>query len=412
MSVGGRLKNASLSFELKHQMILPPKHPFTVALIRAFHVENLHAGPNLTLATLQREFWIINGKNAVRKVTRSCVPCFKVNPKTTTQLLGDMPNFRVQNDNLSPFVNVGVDYAGPVYVKQRNKRSTVVHKAYICLFVCASVKALHLELVGDLTTVSFLAALDRFISRRGKPAMILSDNGTNFVGARSELEDLHDLFQKQAHRREIATFCADRSIVWKFIPPRSPNFGVLWESGVKSVKYHLKRVVGPTHYDYEELYTVLVRIEGILNSRPITPASYDCRDLEPLTPGHFLIFRPLNAVVRPDISAKNENQIDRWSRVTRTVQHFWQRWHAEYLSTLQQRSKWLKDVPVATGQMVIVKEDNMPPQKWLVGRIVTVIKGSDDRIRVVDVRTPHGVIRRPVNKLCFLPIDDNLVKGQ
>jgi hypothetical protein len=174
------------------------------------------------------------------------------------------------------------------------------------------VKAIHLELVGDLTTVSFLAALERFISRRGKPQLMLSDNGTNFVGARSELEALHNQFQSEAQKLAIATYCADRSIQWKFIPPRSPHFGGLWESGVKSVKFHLKRIVGGQGtFDYEELYTILCRIEGILNSRPITPASSDTRDLEPLTPGHFLIFRPLNAVPRPDCTAKAECHMDR-----------------------------------------------------------------------------------------------------
>ena len=410
MRVRGRLKNASMSFELKHQSVLPAVHPFTIALIRTYHEENGHAGPNLTLATLMRDFWIVNGKNAVRKVTRSCVRCYKVSPKTTSQLMGHYPTFRVQADHTSAFLKVGVDYAGPFYIKQRNKRSIVEYKGYICLFVCASVKAVHLELVGDLTTASFLAALDRFVSRRGKPDLIISDNGTNFVGAKAELEDVQKLFNDKAHQDAIISFCATKSIEWKFIPPRGPNFGGLWESGVKSVKFHLKRIAGSAKYDYEELYSILVRIEGILNSRPITPASADCHDLEPLTPGHFLIFRPINAVPKPDYTDKKESTIDRWARVTKVVQHFCQRWHSEYLCTLQQRYKWHKDVPVSLGLMVIVKEDNLPPLAWLLGRIVNLVTGSDGLVRVVDVRTKNGVIRRPLNKLCFLPILDNAKK--
>jgi transposase InsO family protein len=412
MRVDGRLKNASLTFVSKHQAILPPFHPFTTALIRAYHQENAHAGPNLTLATLQREFWIVNGKNAVRKVTRSCVPCFRVSPKTANQLMGDLPSYRVNQDHISPFLKVGVDYAGPVYIKQRNKRSTVEHKGYICLFVCTAVKAVHLELVGDLTTASFLAALDRFIARRGKPELIISDNGTNFVGAKSELDDLHNLFVNDAHRNAIQGFCATKSIEWKFIPPRSPNFGGLWESAVKSVKFHLKRIIGPTKHDYEELYTILCQIEGILNSRPITPATNDPRDLEPLTPGHFLIFRPMNAVPRTDFTERKETTLDRWTRTTKIVQHFWDRWHLEYLNTLQGRYKWHTDVQVSLGQMVVIKEDNIPPQHWSLGRIVTLVHGADGLVRVVDVLTKSGILRRPLRRLCFLPIMDNNVKAE
>ena len=217
------------------------------------------------------------------------------------------------------------------------------------------------------------------------------------------------MFQSECLRNAVTSYCAQRSIDWKFIPPRSPNFGGLWESGVKSVKFHLKRIVGPSNYDFEELSTILCRIEGILNSRPITPATYDSRDLEPITPGHFLIFRPMNSVPRPDYTAISESHIDRWARVTKTVQHFWQRWHNEYLSSLQQRYKWHKDVPVALGQMVVVKKDNAPPQQWLMGRIVNVIAGPDGRVRVTDVQTKNGVSRRPLSRLCFLPIQDNII---
>ncbi|XP_075210414.1 uncharacterized protein LOC142317751 [Lycorma delicatula] len=205
-----------------------------------------------------------------------------------------------------------------------------------------STRAIHLELVQELTTKSFLAALSRFTSRRGNCIQIFSDNAKNFIGARNKLRDIYVLLSSKDHQDTVAQSASKNNIQWNFIPPRSPHFGGLWEAGVKSVKHHLVRVVGKTNLTYEELSTVLCKIEGCLNSRPLTPLSSDPSDRNPLTPGHFLIGEPLQAVPEKDVSQLNVHRLDRWQRICQLTQHFWQRWQQEFMSELQARVKWRK----------------------------------------------------------------------
>lgn len=201
--------------------------------------------------------------------------------------MGDMPEARVTPSR--PFLNTGVDFAGPIHLKSRGGRGNIQSiKGYIALFVCRSTKAIHLELVSSLSTEAFIAALKRFIARRGIPSEILSDNGSNFVGAKNELHELYKLCQSQNFYTLTSQYLSQNEIRFSFIPPRSPHFGGLWESNIKCVKFHLKRVCNST-LTLEEMSTLLTQNEAILNSRPYVPTSSDVEDLDALTPGHFLI---------------------------------------------------------------------------------------------------------------------------
>lgn len=197
--------------------------------------------------------------------------------------MGELPPERVQP--AFPFVHTGVDYCGPFSCRP-TRRATAV-KCYVSVFVCLVTKAVHLECVADLTTNSFLAALRRFVARRGKPELIECDNALNFQGAKRELEELARLFRSQQHQDQITRSCAEDGITFKFIPPRSPNFGGLWEAAVKSMKNHLRRTMGNVILYQDEFWTLLVQIESCLNSRPLTQLTSDPNDLEVLTPGHF-----------------------------------------------------------------------------------------------------------------------------
>lgn len=166
--------------------------------------------------------------------------------------------------------------------KQSRIRKSVISKSYIALFVCFAVKAIHVELVSDLTTETFLACFKRFISRRGKPSNVFCDNGSTFKGANNEIKKFYE------DSKKVDNFCINEKIKFNFIPSYSPVFGGLWEAGVKSIKFHLKRVVGSTELTYEQLNTVIVQVEGIVNSRPLGAMSSDVSNLDYLTPGHFL----------------------------------------------------------------------------------------------------------------------------
>ncbi|XP_062538202.1 uncharacterized protein LOC134206489 [Armigeres subalbatus] len=250
LRVGGRLKHFNLSDESKHQLILPNARPVTHRLIREMHHELFHIGPAGLLSAIRQQFWLLCARSTIRQVTRSCVKCFRSNPTGISQLMGDLPKQRVTP---SPVFSItGVDYAGPMLVKQGSHRPTVV-KAYIAVFVYMATKAVHLELVSDLTTDAFLAALQRFVSRRGVVSQIHSDNATNFHGAKNELHHVFEMFRNQPDVDKIVRFCHLKEIEWHFIPPDSPEFGGLWEAAVKSTKTHLKRVIGNKTLNFEEM---------------------------------------------------------------------------------------------------------------------------------------------------------------
>ncbi|XP_062703578.1 uncharacterized protein LOC134286032 [Aedes albopictus] len=405
LRVGGRLENSHLPYEARHQVLLPNKSPVCELLIRDMHLENLHLGPSGLMSLMRQRFWLINAKSTIRKVLRRCVTCFRSRPRCLQPMMGRLPEARVVPS--APFSRTGVDFAGPVFVKV-GLRKFVRVKAYICIFVCLATKAIHLELVSDLSSAAFVAALHRFVSRRGLVEEIHSDHGTNFAGAKSDLHELFLMFRDDQSKGRIDEFCSAREIVWKFIPPRSPNFGGLWEAGVKSTKTHLRKVLSNACLTFEEFCTVLTQIEAVLNSRPLFTNSLDTHEPSALTPGHFLIGRALVAIPEPTLEDVPVNRLTRWKYLQSLRQHFWKRWSNEYLNTLQARSKWHNGTPnVTPGLIVIIKEDNLPPQSWKLGRIVKVYPGKDLVVRVVDVETSTGVYRRSVSRLAPLPIEDN-----
>ena len=181
LRVGGRLAKAKISFEAKHPAILPRNHQLTLLIIQDCHAIRVgHQGLNATLNCLMQRYWVISPTAAVKAVINKCLLCKKANAEPETQMMSDLPLARLQV-NESPFTHTGVDYFGPIMVKQR--RSEL--KRYGCIMTCMTTRAIHLEVAHDLTTSSFLNALRRFISRRGNIQHLHSDNGSNFVGAES-----------------------------------------------------------------------------------------------------------------------------------------------------------------------------------------------------------------------------------
>ncbi|XP_055522767.1 uncharacterized protein LOC129716950 [Wyeomyia smithii] len=403
--VGGRLRHASVTFDRKHPIVLDSSHPLTKLIMKDYHHKLLHGGPQLMLSCMKERFWPLCGRNLAKKVVHECVPCFRARPRVHDQLMGDLPLEWVTP--APAFPRVGIDYCGPFSLRHTSRKATPA-RCYSCLFVCLVVKAVHIEVVADLTTEAFIAALKRFIARRGKPEVIFCDNATNFVGAQRKLSELHRLFRSEQFQNPIVTEAAKDMIDFKFIPAKSPNFGGLWEAAVKSLKGHMRRVIGNNLLRPDEMFTVVTQIEACLNSRPITPLSNDHRDLEALTPGHFLIQRPLTAVPEPSLTEIPENRLSRWQLVQQFFQTIWKRWSTEYFSDLHNRNKWTRRRNnLHIGTMVLVKEDNLPPLKWQLRRVAEIHPGTDGNIKVVTVRTQQGTYRRGILKICILPIRDN-----
>lgn len=261
------------------------------------------------------------------------------------------------------------------------------------MFICLASKAIHSEVASDLTSNAFIAALKRFIARRGKCENLSCDNGTNFVGAKRELQELHDLLNRQDTRQEIVSWCAEDGINFHFITPRSPHHGGIWEAAVTVIKTHLIKTINSSSLTFEELCTVVAEVESIVNSRPSTALSSDPCDLESLTPGHLLIGEPLVGLPEPSLLQLKDKDLTRWQHLCFLKQSFWKRWQREYVLQLQQRYKWsVESRNIEIGTLVLVGDDNLLPQKWLLGRVTELHPGPYKKVRVLSIKTKARVI--------------------
>lgn len=407
LRVSGRLHKSLLSYESKHQLILPKKHLLTILIIDDAHITHLHAGTQAVQYLLLQKYWILSSRDTIRKQIFRCVRCFRVRPVRLQPAMAPLPAVRLRPER--PFMKTAVDYAGPFYVRANKVRNAKIIKCYVAVFVCMSVKAVHLELVSELSTEAFLAALRRFTSRRGLCSDIYSDCGKNFQGCHNYLKDLYEFLKNDSVQCALNSQTLKQGITWHFQPPYTPHFGGLHEAGVKSFKHCFRRVVGTQVQTYDEMHTLLCQIEAVLNSRPlcVDPVSADSSDPLPLSAAHFLVGGPLTAI--PDVSLTEEmpGRLSRWRWVQQCVQHFWKRWSREYLHEIQQQGKWYKDrgSPICVGDIVVVCDDNLPPLQWKLARVHTLHPGSDNKVRVVTLQTGKSLFKRAIVKICKLPLE-------
>jgi hypothetical protein len=402
--VGGRLRHSLLSSGSKQPWLLPKDDSFSRLIIRHYHFVSLHGGPRAVEALISQKFWILSVRVVIKSELTKCVRCCRYRGNVLQPIMADLPASRVTQQR--PFAVVGVDYGGPFLYKCSNRRNAAKQKAYLCLFVCFCTKALHLEMVTSLSTRSFIAAFRRFVCRRGIPSTIHSDCGTNFVGADRYLTELYKLIRTANHKKEMSSMFPDAGIEWKFNPPAAPHFGGLWEAGIKSVKFHLRRIIHGHALNFEEYSTLFCRIEAVLNSRPLVPLSADPSEINFLTPGHFLIGQQILDL--PDADPRSQDSATslsaRWKLIEQIKNNFWRRWSKEYLHTLQQRAKWLHNGPqVQPGALYLVSEPNLPASCWRMGRVTRCFPDSAGITRVVELKTLSGIIKRPVVKLVPLP---------
>lgn len=403
LRVGGRLRKADLPFGSRHPLLLPKGGPLVELLVSDRHVRNAHAGCSALLAILQREFWILSARRTIRSVLFRCISCYRVKAATMQPQMGDLPADRIRPSGLRPFDGTATDFAGPFSIKTTNFRNAKIVKGYLCVFVCLATKAVHLEVVSALSTEAFVAALDRFVSRRGLPSLIRSDNGSNYKGTVNYLKDVCEFIDNNCNT--LSQIAAQKGVTWRFSPPNCPHWGGIFEAAVKSAKTHLRRTIGETALTFEELATVFCKVEAVLNSRPLCPLSQDPNDLEVLTPGHFLVGGPLNAL--PEYPWRDERvyRLSRFQMLQQISQDFWSRWSLEYLHLLQQRVKWTdRTEPPREGDLILLKEANLPSLLWRRGRILRLLFGEDGTPRVAEVLVEGSVLKRAVASLSRLPL--------
>ncbi|XP_055904629.1 uncharacterized protein LOC129940343 [Eupeodes corollae] len=371
LRVGGRIKRSTLDANQRFPIILSREGKLAYMIVAEVHRTTLHGGVQLMLQIIRQTHWIIGGRALVKSYIHKCVTCRLQRGKVARQRTGDLPKYRITRHR--PFFITGVDYCGPFLLRLGAKRSRTITKTYVVIFVCLATKAVHIELATDLSTEAFLNAFARFTSRRGPCEQLHSDNGTNFQGANRRMKE--DL--EAWHCEHVKEQLTHRGTTWHFIPPSAPHQGGIWEAAVKSAKRHIVRVVGSQTMSYEQFNTLLIRIEACLNSRPLVALYDDPDDKLALTPGDFLTGGPIIALPEPTVMNLPLNRIKEWNLVRRWTEDIWQRWHQEYLTTLQQRSKWRKaEENIKVGDIVAIKQDNLPPTHWCLGRVTVEVKIS------------------------------------
>ena len=400
--VGGRLANSSLTQSQTHPLIVDSKDHFTILLFKELHVCLGHCGPSLLLCFVGIRYHVLGAKRLAQAVCNQCKTCIKASKLPIKQLMGQLPTDRVTPS--PPFHITGMDFAGPFKIKQGYVRKPHLINSYVCVFLCFTTRAIHIEVVSDLTTEAFLASLKRFVSRRGVPHILQSDNGGNFQGAQQDLKALYRMLKASKQSPSINAFLLQQEITWNMSPSRAPHFGGLWEAGVKSLKFHLKRVVGNECLTFEEFSTVTCQVEAILNSRPLLPiTSHSADGVSVLTPGHFLT---LTAYPETHIN-DDPRLLKTWNKCQAMAQHFWHRWSTEYLQALQARRKWTTVQPnLQVGDIVIISKDKKWQTEWPIARVLQTYPGRDGLVRVVLLKTATTEFKRSVVKLTLLHRDE------
>jgi hypothetical protein len=395
LRVGGRIKHAPIPYNAKHPIILPRSHSIVKLIVSSIHEHLNHSGVEHVISELRQKYWIPQVRAIAKKIAKSCPTCKRSYSQPVPPMMANLPPSRLQPFS-PPFCNTGVDYFGPMLVKQG--RSKV--KRYGCLFTCMVTRSVHLEIAHALDTDSFIMALRRMIARRGKPRHLYSDNGTNFVGAERELKEcLESLDQGK-----IANVLTQERIQWHFNPPSSPHFGGVWERLVQSAKKALKVTLNGQLVNDEVLHTLMVEVESLLNSRPLTHVSVDPQDPEPITPNHFLIGRSSPNIPPGTFDDQDLYGRKRWRQAQILVDLYWKRWLREYVPNLTERRKWNTPTarPLKADDVVLVVDENLPRGQWRLGRVIKTFSGEDGQVRSAEVKTKYGQYKRPAVKLCLL----------
>ncbi|KAM4566949.1 uncharacterized protein PAE49_010403 [Odontesthes bonariensis] len=378
--VGGRLRKAEdLEDDTLHPIVLSPDHLVARLLIRDYDSRLLHPGPERVYAEIRRSYWILRGRQAIRKHQRQCTECCKWRKKPGIPQMADLPSARLRL-NKPFFWSTGIDCFGPYTIKIGRRHE----KRWGIIFKCLTTRCFHLDLLSHMDSDSFLLDLRRFVATRGKPFEILCDQGTNFRGGDRELKEA--FAQLEPSLREQL---AGQKISFRYNPPHAPHFGGAWEREIKSVKASLQVVLRDQIVPEDVLTTVLVEVEGILNSKPLGYVSSDVADPDPITPNLLLMGRRdaslPQALYGPE--ALLGRRLYRHSQVIADL--FWNQFIRRYLPNLQLRQKWKESSEdLKVGQVVLVMDRQLPRVMWPVGRVSKVITSDD--VALSDSHTSFG----------------------
>ena len=379
-------------YNVYNPVLLPKGHPFTSLYISYCHAKVQHMGTGTTLNYIREQgYWIPKGLVTVKSVINSCKVCQKYNalaykyPKMV-----DMPKHHM--NLVKPFMHVGVDYTGHFWVKDESTGSSI--KMFILIFTCLNIRAVHFELLPDMTTRNFLLAFQRFCNMYAVPQYLYSDNARTFIKGGCILESSLTSTEFQAELNKC-------NIKHVRIPLYSAWVGAAWERLIRVLKNCLYKVVGRSRLSYFDLLTTLSNIKLAINSRPLTYRA-STANLEFITPNSFLrlhgnsslVLRKEEEEVWKDIDPESlENTLDLQEEI---LNNFKNLWYEQYLLSLRERSKHLYqgkwEDRIKVGDIVLIKAPNRPRPFWMLGRVLEIIMGFDSKVRSVKVKQGNGAI--------------------
>ena len=398
--VGSRIQNATVSFDQKFPILLPPKCEHVRSLVRHEHVLLGHSLNQHLFAHLRKKFYILGGKSTITSIIKECVDCQRHDKKPSNQLMGVLPESRV--NIVRPFRVTGLDMIGPMKVKHGGRGHA---KRWILLLTCTATRAVMLFPLHNITTQAFLIAMSKFQALYPGLEQIICDNGTNFRGGETLTNALHDNFNLERVEGELAL----KNVKFSFNSPDSPHMGGFFERLVKSVKRILSFIMPSSELHYEAFDAALFRCAHILNSRPLQPCGSGINDLIPLCPQNFLtpyLYDPA-ITLDPPVTFSSADLKGSWGEMRKLVNEFLVRWGGEYLTQLGNRPKWKNyQTPFYDGQVVIVVDSHAPRTHWNLG-VVTGALPSDDGIpKRYLVRISSGkIIEKHHNRLVPLELE-------
>ena len=406
----GRMSKSSLSPTAQTPILLDKKHRLTLLLVMDAHKRVIHNGVPETLAELRSAYWLVRGRQFVRKVIHGCTVCRKLEGMHCKGIPPPpLPEFRVHQSR--PFQSTGVDFAGPLHVRAADCAET--SKVWLCLYTCCTTRAVHLDLVSDLTAVTFMRSFRRFTARRGTPSRMISDNAKTFKSAAV-------IIKNTLQSSEAMRFFAKLHVEWKFNLEKAPWWGGIFERMIKSAKRCLKKAIGKNCLTHDELLTLVAEVEAVLNCRPLTYVSSEDVE-EPLTPSHLLV--GYRIMTLPDHSVPDDPDYSpgtftcRMDHLAKALGRFWRRWKREYLLELREfhrsQAKGGIAYTLERGEVVTVYDEGHPRGLWRLGRIEDLIQSSDGKVRGVYVRVTskkgHAkILRRPIQHIYPLEVRSSL----
>ena len=411
----GRLDNSDLTEGARRPALLPTKENFTRLMIERIHKQNFHAGASQTLSQIRNSFWIPKGRACVRQVIQSCMVCrrheggpYKLPP------MAPLPPLRVTE--APPFSRTGLDYLGPLFIKSAEGTK----KIWVCLFTCLVIRAVHLEIIQDMTAQEFLLCFRRFIAHRGLPSVVISDNAKKF---KSASESLDSVWKNVTQCEDVQSYSSNVGTKWIFIVEMAPWMGGFYERLVGLVKRALRKTLGKKLLTLIQMQTLIKEVEAVLNSRPLVYVGEDINSRVTLTPGHFLTLNPRIGIPESDVG-ENEyipcestgtKLLEMWKQGQKLLDKFWNTWREEYLLSLRERtqsqiqSKRIQSSHFPTAGDIVLVKDDIPRGCWKLAKVVSPVSSRDGETRSAKLQLPSGrVIGRPLNLLYPLEITENV----